>query len=252
MPSRGLAGTFSCTSSDPRDETQGLTTDRLGLLQIVRVTECHSDHTNVIETTSEGDSNGTPAESKTCSAPHILTRQDNTLRDPHKIALENGRERETVALSHGARVPQLGHQVQPKHQTATERRKLSTATCCAEPSKGSLHRHSLKVSTDLCLRLASFNRNLSSKKASTPQSWIGDEKPRPRHPAAAALPVTLERCSRHRTANISLTNTTNGGPTELSNESRTNSKDIYHSLHTPELAFSCHVLSTHDCPLLWS
>ena len=59
----------------------------LGHLPIGKVTECPSVHTNVIETTNGGDSNGKPAEGKKCSAPHLLTRQDNALQDPHKIAL---------------------------------------------------------------------------------------------------------------------------------------------------------------------
>ena len=95
------------------------------------------------------------------------------------------------------------------------------------------------------VNLAPFHWNLSSKKNFDPQTRIGGETPRPQHPRAAALPETLEQCSPHRIANICLTNTTSGAPAELSNESRTNSKDTILSMcqSCPSLAMHSGLMS---------
>ena len=98
----------------------------------------------------EGDTKSTPAECKQCRTPHFLTRQDSALQEPHRITLENHRERDIVTLPHVPRVPHLGT------RCTTERMKLHKATCCTELKEGSPHRYTLHSSRSQPISVSSW------------------------------------------------------------------------------------------------
>ena len=112
----------------------------------------------------EGDSKSTPAECKKCSTPHFLTRQDNALQDPHRITLENRREREILTLPHVTRVPQLGHQMHHREDETAQSHVLHRTN---RREFAQVHIAPLKVSTDLCFLQAPFNWNLGSQETTT-------------------------------------------------------------------------------------
>ena len=105
-----------------------------------------------------------PAECKKCSTPHFLTRQDNAFQDPHRITLENHREREIVTLPHVTQVPQLGHQMHHREDETAQSHVLHRTN---RRDFAQIHIAPLKVSTDLCFLLAPFNWNLGSQETTT-------------------------------------------------------------------------------------